>query len=157
MAAESIKKPNNGLLSHEDVGFDIKVTWLAIAKHFAPLGLEQGITVSMGFVLLNISKEKGASATKIAPLLGMEPRSLTRLLKNLEQMKLITRKPDPEDGRGVRIFLTEKGVQMKKTAKQNVVSFNEALRREIPKDRLADFFRTLEDIHRVIDQHKITA
>jgi MarR family transcriptional regulator, organic hydroperoxide resistance regulator len=152
-----INKESNGLLSHEDAGFDIKVTWLAIAKHFAPLAAAQGITVSMGFVLLNISKEKGASATKIAPLIGMEPRSLTRLLKKLEEMKLIIRKPDPEDGRGVRVFLSDKGAQIKKLAKKNVESFNNMLKGEIPAERMQQFFQTLEQIHRVIEKHKISA
>ena len=60
------------MLTKEFVGFDIKVTWLAIAKMYSPLALENDLTVSMAFALLNINQEKGSHATKIAPLMGME-------------------------------------------------------------------------------------
>ena len=66
------------------------------------------ITTSIGFVLLNIH-EDGTPATKIAPLLGLESRSLTRMLKTMEEKGFIHRQPDASDKRLVRIFLTDKG------------------------------------------------
>ncbi len=38
--------------------------------------------------------DDGTPATKIAPQMGLEPRSLTRLLKSMEDQKLIVRKAD---------------------------------------------------------------
>ena len=77
------------ILTRQAIGFDIKVTWLAISKLYAQLAQKYDGTVTMGFVLLNINEEYGTRATKIAPLLGMEPRSLTRLLKKMEDMGVI--------------------------------------------------------------------
>lgn len=148
------RKAEAAPLSKADVSFDVKVTWLAIAKMFSPLAVKNGISVSMGFVLLNISKENGAPATKIAPLLGMEPRSLTRMLKRLEEMKLIVRQPDPQDGRSVRIYLTEKGLAMRQNARQDVELFNEEVKRAIGPEKLALFFEVLEEMHLVIEKHK---
>lgn len=137
-------------MTKEDIGFDVKVTWLAVARMFSPLATDHGITVTMGFALLNISKDKGTPATKIAPLLGMEPRSLTRLIKKMEETGLVERKQDPEDKRSVRIFLTEKGIAQKEIAKQHVDAFNAKVRKAVPQRELANFFNTLEKIHLVI-------
>ncbi len=140
------------ILTKEDIGFDIKVTWLAIARMFSPLANEHNMTVTMGFVLLNISRDHGTPATKIAPLLGMEPRSLTRLIKKMEEDGLVERRPDPEDRRSVRIFLTDEGFDKKQVAKQNVESFNSSVRKNITDDELGTFFEVGEKIHLVINE-----
>lgn len=142
----------NTILTKEDIGFDIKVTWLAIARMFSPLATEHNMTVTMGFVLLNISRDHGTPATKIAPLLGMEPRSLTRLIKKMEEDGLVERRPDPEDRRSVRIFLTDEGFDKKQVAKQNVESFNTSVRKRISDDELGIFFDVVEKIHLVINE-----
>lgn len=136
------------------IGFDIKVTWLAISKMYNPIAQQHGTTISMAFVLLMINPEKGSRATKIAPLMGMEPRSLTRLLKKLEEQGYTRREPDPEDKRSVRIFLTEKGQKSAAIALNYVSKFNEKLRDEIPAKKLKIFFDVLEDIHNVIKHTK---
>jgi DNA-binding MarR family transcriptional regulator len=145
------------ILTKEDIGFDVKVTWLAVARMFSPLANEHGITVTMGFALLNISREKGTPATKIAPLLGMEPRSLTRLIKKLEEDGLVSRKPDPEDKRSVRIFLTALGAEKKAIAQQQVEKFNAAVRRSVKEKELRLFFDVLEKIHQVIKENTTRA
>ncbi len=147
-------QPNGGtVLTKNDIGFDVKVTWLAISRMFGPLALEHGITVSMGFAMLNISKEKGTPATKIAPLLGMEPRSLTRLIKKLEEDGLVRRQPDPEDTRSVRIFLTALGVEKRAIAQKVVEDFNEKVRKTVKAKELQTFFDVLEKIQYVIKEN----
>lgn len=150
MAIKEKEVARDTILTKEDIGFDVKVTWLAIARMFSPLATDHGITVTTGFVLLNISRDLGTPATKIAPLLGMEPRSLTRLIKKMEEEGLVERKPDPEDRRSVRIFMTEKGFEKKAIAKRNVESFNAAVRESITETELGAFFDVLEKIHLVI-------
>jgi len=66
-------------------------------------------TMSIGFALLNIHSEEGTPATKIAPLMGLEARSLTRLLKSMDEKGLIYREADKTDKRSVRIYLTREG------------------------------------------------
>ncbi|TAE60665.1 MAG: MarR family transcriptional regulator [Bacteroidetes bacterium] len=108
--------------------------------------LKEGITTNIGFVLLHIDSENGTPATKIAPLMGMESRSLTRMLSKLEEQGLIYRQGDPNDGRMVRIFLTEKGLHKKARAKEVVIGFNKQLYAQIPPADLEVFFRVLDQI-----------
>lgn len=130
--------------------FDIKVAWLAIARMYNVKAQKEDITTNIGFVLLHIDAEKGAPATKIAPLMGMEARSLTRMLAKLEARGLIYRQPDPHDRRSVRIFLTPKGILKKARAKEVVIDFNKALYQHIPQEKLDVFFEVLDQIDEVV-------
>ena len=111
--------------------------------------------MSVGYALLNISTEEGASATKIAPQMGLEARSLTRILKSMEEKGLIYRAPDPNDKRGVLVFLTETGIEMKKRARETVLRFNEVARESIPTKKLDVFFEVLQCVNGIIENNKI--
>ena len=102
--------------------------------------------MSIGFALLTIHGDDGTPATKIAPQMGLEPRSLTRLLKSMEDKKLIIRKADKTDKRSVRIFLTKEGKKQRDNAKEVVVRFNELVRDEIPASKLNVFFEVIQQI-----------
>lgn len=114
---------------------------------------EQGITTNIGFVLLHIDEVNGTPATKIAPLMGMESRSLTRMLARLEERKLIYRQPDPNDRRVVRIFLTQEGLDAKAITKEVVINFNKALYQQISPEDMDTFFRVIDSIHEVINSY----
>ena len=49
------------------------------------MAAEHDTTVSMAFVLLAINEEEGTPVTRIAPRMGMEPNSLSRILKSMEE------------------------------------------------------------------------
>ncbi|MBT1703124.1 MarR family winged helix-turn-helix transcriptional regulator, partial [Chryseosolibacter indicus] len=87
----------------ETVDYHIKAAWHAIARMYNQQAIKNDFTMSMGFVLLNINSEEGVPATKIAPLMGLEARSLTRLLKSMEEKGFIYRIGDASDKRLVRI------------------------------------------------------
>jgi len=114
-----------------------------------------GYTASIGYVLLYIDNVEGTPATKIGPLIGMEPRSLTRMLKGLEESELIRRVQDKKDKRLVKIFLTEKGKEKKEMAKKVVRRFNQVVREEIPEEKLKVFFEVAEKINSIIDHKEI--
>jgi MarR family transcriptional regulator, organic hydroperoxide resistance regulator len=113
------------------------------------------ITMSMGFVLLNINSDEGTPATKIAPLMGLEARSLTRLLKSMEEKGLIRREPDPTDKRLVRILLTSEGKEKKEKSKETVIRFNDVVKQQINSDKLDVFFEVLQEINRIIEKNNI--
>lgn len=126
--------------------FDIKVTWLAISRMYNVEATQKGITTNIGFVLLHIDEKNGTPATKIAPLMGMEARSLTRMLAKLEERGLIYREPDPVDRRMVRIFLTREGQYAKQRSKEVVIGFNKELYNDIPAEKLDTFFEVMDQI-----------
>lgn len=139
----------------ETVDYNVKVTWHAISRMYNQQGLPFDITASTGFVLINIDSENGTPATKIAPLLGLEARSLTRMLKSLEEKGLIYKQQDPNDRRSVRIFLTESGKYKKEVSRRVVKDFNKKIREQIPQDQLGIFFNVIRQINLIIDQNNI--
>ncbi|MTI41051.1 MarR family winged helix-turn-helix transcriptional regulator [Fulvivirga lutimaris] len=138
----------------ETIDHNIKTAWHAISRMYNQQAVKQDITTSIGFVLLNISSKDGTPATKIAPLMGLESRSLTRVLKNMEEKGLIYRKPDATDGRSVRIFLTDLGKQKKEVSRETVLTFNTKVREVVPQSKLEVFFDVINDINKIIDNNK---
>jgi DNA-binding MarR family transcriptional regulator len=139
----------------ELIDYNIKSTWHSIARMYNQYAVKHNITTSMAFVLLIIDTTEGSPATKIAPLMGMESRSLTRILKSMESKKLIIRKRDVTDGRLVKIFLTDLGKKKKEIAKKKVKTFNSVLKEQIPKEKLAIFFEVIDTINAYIDNGEI--
>ncbi len=139
----------------ETVDYHIRAAWLAIARMYNQQAAKHEATMAEGFVLLNIDVEEGTPATKIAPLMGLEPRSLTRLLKSMEERGAIYRKVDENDKRSVRIFLTEEGIKGRERAKETVVRFNEAVREEIPQEKLNVFFDVIQHVSKIIERDTI--
>jgi DNA-binding MarR family transcriptional regulator len=139
----------------ETVDYQIKAAWHAIARMYNQQALKYGGTMSMGFALLNIHTEEGTAATKIAPMMGLEARSLTRLLKSMEEKGLIYREGDKHDKRSVRVRLTKEGRKKKEKARDTVLKFNNAVRAEIPTAKLDEFFLVLQSINRIIEKNYI--
>lgn len=139
----------------ETVDHHIRSAWHAIARMYNQQAAKHNVTMAIGFVLLNIDIEAGTPATKIAPLMGLEPRSLTRLLKTLEEQGAIYRKVDKTDKRSVRIFLTEEGKQGRERSKETVLRFNTAVRNEIPEEKLSLFFDVIQQINKIIERNNI--
>lgn len=138
----------------ETVDYHIKVVWHAISRMYNQGGAIKGITASSGFVLLNIDQEKGTPATKIAPLLGMEARSLTRMLKTMEESGLIYRERDKNDKRSVKIFLTPEGKQKRDFSRKAVIYFNDNVRKAVSTEKLDAFFEVMEAIESIIDENR---
>lgn len=135
----------------ESIDYNIKAVWHAISRMYNHYGGPYDISASTGFVLLNIDRKEGTPATKIAPLLGLETRSLTRLLKSLEEKGFIERKPDPDDRRSVRICLTELGKEKKAISKKLVKAFNNAVVDKISFEKYKVFLDVMNEIQEVLD------
>lgn len=139
----------------ETVDHNIKSSWHAIYRMYNQQAVQHDITTSIGFVLLNINSKEGTPATKIAPLMGLESRSLTRMLKSMEEKNFIYRQKDPNDGRSVRIFLTDLGKEKKEVSRKTVLAFNEAVQQTIPREKLDAFFEVINEINVLIDKKEI--
>jgi len=139
----------------EAIDYNVKAAWHAISRMYNQQAIQYGITTSIGFVLLNINTKEGTPATKIAPLMGLESRSLTRMLKNMEDKGLIYKKPDPEDKRSVRIFLTDLGIEKKAISRETVKAFNEEVFNRLNKEKLEAFYDTINIINQIIEEDSI--
>jgi DNA-binding MarR family transcriptional regulator len=106
-------------------------------------------------LLLNIDSKNGTPVTRIGPLLGLEPRSLSRMIKSLEEKGLIVRKADANDKRVVKIFLTELGKEKKEISKRTVKKFNQAVKQKVSEKKLDVFFEVIHDINQIIEKNQV--
>lgn len=139
----------------ETVDYHLKTAWHAISRMYNQQAMKYGGTMSIGFALLNIHAEEGTPAMKIGPLMGLEARSLTRLLKSMEDKGLIVRKTDETDKRSVRILLTREGKKRREKARETVLRFNEAVREVVPERKLEIFFDVVQHINRMVERSDI--
>ncbi len=139
----------------ETVDHQIKMCWHAIYRMYNQQAVQHDSTTSMAFVVLNIDPSEGTPATKIAPLMGLESRSLTRMLKSMEEKGFVYREKDPNDGRSVRIFLTETGQEKRRVSRETVIRFNEVIRQSIAVEKLDVFFEVVTKINQLIDSKSI--
>lgn len=142
--------------AEETVDYHIKTGWHAISRMYNAYAGQYEMTMAIGYVLLNIDKN-GTPATKIAPALGLEPRSLTRMLKSLEEKGWIRRQTDGADKRVVNVFLTEEGKRKRDRARQGVIEFNTIVQQQLTPEQLAVFFETMRTISRVVEQATATS
>ena len=118
------------------IDHQLRATWQAVAKLYNEQAAKHDSTMATAFVLLNIDYENGTPSTALGPLMGMEPTSLSRILKTMEDKGAISREKNPDDGRGVLIKLTEYGKQMRKISRESVYQFNNVVREYITEEEL---------------------
>ncbi len=139
----------------QSIDHQLRATWQAVAKLYNEQALAHNSTMATAFVLLNIDKENGTPSTALGPLMGMEPTSLSRILKTMEDKGAISREKNPEDGRSVIIKLTDYGKEMRKISKGHVIQFNETIANNVSEKDLEGFFRVTETINKLIAEKEI--
>ena len=87
--------------------------------------------------------------------MGMEATSLTRTLKSLEDKGLITREKNPDDGRGVLVYLTDLGKEKRSLSKETVLKFNQIIKDKITAEQLQHFIEVTDIINDLIAEKKI--
>ena len=68
-----------------------------------------GLHVGQEMVLIELWTEDRLRGSDLAGRLGVEPPTVTRMLRRMEGCGLVQREPDPDDARSFRVCLTEKG------------------------------------------------
>lgn len=142
-------------MKDKTIDYSLRATWQAVTKMYNEQAAEFGTTMAVGFALLSIDPEEGTPSTALGPRMGMEATSLSRTLKAMEGHGLIERKPNPADGRGVLIHLTKFGKEKREYSKNRVLTFNDAVKNSISKEKIAHFHEVIDTINELIQNKKV--
>ena len=112
----------------KSIDHQLRATWQAVAKLYNERAAKHDSTMATAFVLLNIDYEKGTPSTALGPLMGMEPTSLSRILKTMEDKGAISREKNPSDGRSVIINLLILERKCEKYLRESVIIFNDVIK-----------------------------
>lgn len=84
---------------------------------------DRGVTdirPSFGAVLVPLFREDGLRLGEMAERGGLSKQTVTSLVRRLEDLGYVERRADPEDGRAMRISLTDRGHRMKQAVRESV-------------------------------------
>jgi len=129
-------------------------TWQLITNMYNEEATKYDATMTMAFKLLCIDAD-GTPSTTLGPKMGMESTSLSRLLNTMEERGYIVRKPNPEDGRGILIFLTEKGTEKRALSKKTVLDFNNGLLESIEVEKIEHFYEVIDAIKVQVEKKQL--
>ena len=137
------------------IDYALRATWQAVARMYNEEAKNFGSTMAVGFTLLSIDPKTGTPSNALGPKMGMEATSLSRILKSMEEKGLIERKPNPNDGRGVLIHLTDFGLEKRTDSKNAVLQFNETIKQNVSDEKLHAFFEVSETINKLFADKEI--
>ncbi len=137
------------------IDYALRATWQAVARMYNEEAKNFETTMAVGFTLLSVDPKTGTPSTALGPKMGMEATSLSRILKSMEEKGLIERKPNPKDGRGVLIYLTDFGLEKREDSKNVVLRFNEVIKQHLSEEKINAFFEVTDTINKLISDKEI--
>ena len=130
----------------ESMGYQVNLLARLLAqllfRHVGPYGVAPG---QFG-QLLALYDEDGQTPAELCVAVGVEPGTMTKTLQRMERDRLIERRPDPTDGRRVRIHLTDRARQLEPTLKAIVADLNDRVLGGLSPRQRAGFMRALRQV-----------
>ena len=104
---------------------------------------ETGFGVGQWFALVTLGRRNGISQGEMSRVFGVDPARVSRVGRALEGEGLVRRERDPEDGRVVRLYLTDAGREAleKRPAVEEAVEAR--VRRVMDEDEVEELGRLL--------------
>jgi MarR family transcriptional regulator for hemolysin len=93
---------------NRNFGFLLSDISRLIRREFNRRAVDLGLTQAQWRALAHLSRQEGTRQAALAERLEVQPITLARQLDKLEAAGWIERRPDPEDRRAVRLYLTPK-------------------------------------------------
>ena len=136
----------------ESVDLMLKSAWLAVSKMYSDQASLYNSTAVQALTLLKIDPKEGTRSTNLGPKMAIEPTSLTRIIKLLEDNGYIYKEKTTTDKREVIIKLTEKGINSRNLSKEVVVNFNKKVLERIAPEKFEIFRKVMTDILKIANE-----
>ncbi|MFN3021917.1 MarR family winged helix-turn-helix transcriptional regulator [Chryseobacterium sp. TY3] len=133
----------------ESVDLLLKSAWLAVSKMYSDKASLYNSTAVQALTLLKIDPKEGTRSTNLGPKMAIEPTSLTRIIKLLEDNGYIYKEKTTTDKREVIIKLTDKGIESRNLSKKVVLDFNTKVIETIPQEKFEVFKEVMTQILKI--------
>jgi DNA-binding MarR family transcriptional regulator len=139
-----VREPTSTALAHE-----LRET---LGRLIRRLRAEPGMSVSQLAVLGDLGRDGPSNISALAARERMRPQSMAQTVHELETAGLVSRRPDPADGRRAFIELTASGVDTLQTTRaQRETWLTQALEHELDPDERALLREALALLSRIAD------
>jgi len=136
----------------ESVDLMLKSAWLAVSKMYSDQASLYKSTAVQALTLLKIDPKEGTRSTNLGPKMAIEPTSLTRIIKLLEDNGYIYKEKTTTDKREVIIKLTDKGINSRNLSKEVVLNFNKKIVERIQPEKFEVFKEVMNDILKIANE-----
>jgi DNA-binding MarR family transcriptional regulator len=136
----------------ESVDLMLKSVWLAVSKMYSEQASLHNSTAVQALTLLKIDPKEGTRSTNLGPKMAIEPTSLTRIIKLLEDNGYIYKEKTTSDKREVIIKLTDKGLKSRNLSKEVVVNFNKKVVERVDSEKYAVFKDVMSEIMKIANE-----
>lgn len=139
----------------DSVDLLLKSVWLAVSKMYSEQASLHNSTAVQALTLLKIDPKEGTRSTNLGPKMAIEPTSLTRIIKLLEDNGYIYKEKTNIDKREVIIKLTDKGLESRNLSKEVVLNFNKKVVENIDPQKFDIFKEVMLEILQIANQLSI--
>ena len=105
-----------------------------------------GLTAAQSGVLFYLGGADGAPIGEAAEALDLAPSAMTGLIDRMTRASLVERRPDPKDGRALRLHLTDRGRAAREEAKAGLAQLNARITEGFTDDEIAVVARWLSSL-----------
>jgi DNA-binding MarR family transcriptional regulator len=110
----------------ESLGYLVNRAARSVAHDLARELRPAGIGIGQWAVLMFLWARDGMSQAELSRVVAIEPPTMVRTIDRMVRDGLVTRAPDPDDGRLSRIQLTERGRSLRDELVPKAIAVNEA-------------------------------
>ncbi len=111
---------------------------------------ELGVTVSQGYILMALPDTGSITMNDLSAKMRLANSTMTRMADQLVQKRLVTRGPDPDDRRIVRVQLTEQGQDVRARLKRALRDLFSEVLKDIPEGEKETIVHSLETLNQSI-------
>ena len=116
-----------------------------------PVLRDANVTEQQWRVLRVLGEQDELDAATITQMAMLLPPSVTRILRELEERKLILRRPDERDGRRTIVSITAKGRQLVATTGQHTMAILASYAQVFGAERLHNLVQELSALQAAIE------
>lgn len=132
----------------ENVGYQLRMAYVAVRRHFESAMEKLDLTQKQTSVLWLIDANAGVSQIALANELSMDRASMMAIVDRLEERGLIVRKRSTEDGRRQELYATAKGRKVLAQAKTAIQDHEKWMTAKFSRAELAAFVGALKRFSR---------
>ena len=130
----------------ELIGYQLRLTQLAIFDAFGASVPDHGISPGRFGVLVLIGANPGLTQSRLAAATQLDRSTMVAVIDQLEERGLVERRATPKDRRSNALWLTEEGAKMLRAMKRRVKAHEQQIAAALGTD---DALRLIEMLKRV--------
>lgn len=106
-----------------------------------------GVYAGQERFLWHLWREDGLTQSQLVERLCVQPPTVSKMLDRMEKAGLVTRRPDPDDSRSTRVYLTEQGRRSQSAVSEVWMSIEQRLTQGLSVEERLLLRRLLLQVH----------